>query len=50
MLTWSKRIAKSTRTAMWSFGGLVSAEAGALVLSILRGGRKSRKWVVFLKV
>jgi hypothetical protein len=41
MLTWSKRIAKSTRTAMWSFGGLVSAEAGVLVLSILCGDRKA---------
>jgi hypothetical protein len=49
MLTWSKRTAKSTRTAMWMFGGLVSAEAEVLVLSILRGGCKSRKWCVFLK-
>jgi len=32
---------------MWSFGGLVSAEAELLVLSILRGGRKGESGLRF---
>ena len=47
MLTWSKRTAKSTRTAMWSFGALVSAEAGALVLSMFCGSREAESGLRF---